>query len=160
MVNVPILLNLVTYLRGTMHMGVSDSATTITNFIGATSGFSLIGAFLSDSYISCSKTMLLFGPLEFLVIFLLVFWTSYSLQRYFAFSVILLDVTKIFCIFCCFTKCKLSTVDNTMIVSVRELNKELQYLKIDFEKGYPIYFKFWMKVSTFIFTSQRYSWFL
>ena len=89
-----------------MHMGVSDSATTVTNFIGATSGFSLIGAFLSDSYISRSKTMLLFGPLEFLVIFLLVFSTSYSLQRYFAFSVTLLNVTKIFCIFCCFTKCK------------------------------------------------------
>ncbi|XP_039818947.1 protein NRT1/ PTR FAMILY 4.4-like isoform X3 [Panicum virgatum] len=66
MVNVPILLNLVTYLRGTMHMGVSSSATTITNFVGATSGFSLIGAFLSDSYISRSKTILLFGPLEFL----------------------------------------------------------------------------------------------
>ena len=48
-------------------MGVSSSATTITNFVGATSGFSLIGAFLSDSYISRSKTILLFGPLEFLV---------------------------------------------------------------------------------------------
>lgn len=66
------------------------------------------------------------------------------LQRYFAFSVALLNAN-------------LSTVDNTVIVSVRELNKELQYLKIDFEKGYPIYFKFWVKVSTFIFTSQRYS---
>ncbi|PUZ47768.1 hypothetical protein GQ55_7G192800 [Panicum hallii var. hallii] len=66
MVNVPILLNLVTYLRGTMHMGVSGSATTVTNFVGATSGFSLIGAFLSDSYITRSKTILLFGPLEFL----------------------------------------------------------------------------------------------
>ena len=58
------------------------------------------------------------------------------LQRYFAFSVALLNAN-------------LSTVDNTVIVSVRELNKELQYLKIDFEKGYPNYFKFWMKVSTF-----------
>ncbi|XP_066350064.1 protein NRT1/ PTR FAMILY 4.3-like isoform X1 [Miscanthus floridulus] len=66
MVNVPILLNLVTYLRGTMHMGVSDSATTVTNFVGATSGFALIGAFLSDSYITRSRTILLFGPLEFL----------------------------------------------------------------------------------------------
>ncbi|KAL6903590.1 hypothetical protein ACP4OV_004403 [Aristida adscensionis] len=66
MVNVPILLNLVTYLHGTMHMGVSGSATTVTNLVGATSGFALIGAFLSDSYITRSKTILLFGPLEFL----------------------------------------------------------------------------------------------
>ncbi|CAL5026716.1 unnamed protein product [Urochloa decumbens] len=66
MVNVPILLNLVIYLRGTMHMGVAGSATTVTNLVGATSGFALIGAFLSDSYITRSRTILLFGPLEFL----------------------------------------------------------------------------------------------
>ncbi|CAO2035568.1 unnamed protein product [Urochloa humidicola] len=66
MVYIPIILNLVTYLHGTMHMGVSSSATTVTNFVGATSGFALIGAFLSDSYLTRSKTILLFGPLEFL----------------------------------------------------------------------------------------------
>ncbi|KAG2567084.1 hypothetical protein PVAP13_7NG221900 [Panicum virgatum] len=65
-VNIPILLNLVTYLHGTMHMGVSSSATTVTNFVGATCGFALIGAFLSDSYLTRSTTILLFGPLEFL----------------------------------------------------------------------------------------------
>ena len=66
-VNVPNMLNMVTYLHGTMHMGVSSSATTVTNVLGATSGFALIGAFLSDSYITRSRTILLFGPLEFLV---------------------------------------------------------------------------------------------
>ncbi|KAL6652481.1 hypothetical protein ACP70R_011406 [Stipagrostis hirtigluma subsp. patula] len=66
MVNIPIYLNLVTYLHGTMHMGVSGSATTVTNFVGATCGFALIGAFLSDSYITRSRTILLFGPLELL----------------------------------------------------------------------------------------------
>lgn len=66
MVNIPNVLNLVTYLHGTMHMGVSSSSTTVTNFIGATSGFALLGAFLSDSYITRSRTILLFGPLEFL----------------------------------------------------------------------------------------------
>ncbi|KAK1693873.1 hypothetical protein QYE76_010570 [Lolium multiflorum] len=65
-VKIPNLLNLVTYLRVTMHMGVSGSATTATNFFGATSGFGLIGAFLSDSYIARSRTMLLFGPFMFL----------------------------------------------------------------------------------------------
>ncbi|KAJ1271659.1 hypothetical protein BS78_06G143600 [Paspalum vaginatum] len=67
-VNVPNLLNMVTYLHGTMHMRVSSSATTVTNVLGATSGFALIGAFLSDSYITRSRTILLFGPLEFLVL--------------------------------------------------------------------------------------------
>ncbi|KAL6903591.1 hypothetical protein ACP4OV_004404 [Aristida adscensionis] len=66
MVYIPIFLNLVTYLHGTMHMGVSGSATTVTNFVGATCGFALIGAFISDSYITRSRTILLFGPLEFL----------------------------------------------------------------------------------------------
>ncbi|KAL6652478.1 hypothetical protein ACP70R_011403 [Stipagrostis hirtigluma subsp. patula] len=66
MVSIPNLLNWVTYLRGTMHMGVSGSATTVTNLAGATSGFALIGAFLSDSYITRSRTILLFGPLMFL----------------------------------------------------------------------------------------------
>jgi hypothetical protein len=66
-VNVPNMLNMVTYLHGTMHMGVSSSATTVTNVLGATAGFALIGAFLSDSYITRSRTILIFGPLEFLV---------------------------------------------------------------------------------------------
>ncbi|CAO2163605.1 unnamed protein product [Urochloa humidicola] len=59
MVQSPNLQNLVTYLRGVMHMGVSDASTTVTNFIGAMCGFALLGAFLSDSYIACSRTMLL-----------------------------------------------------------------------------------------------------
>lgn len=58
---------MVTYLHGTMHMGVSSSATTVTNVFGATAGFAMIGAFLSDSYITRARTILLFGPLEFLV---------------------------------------------------------------------------------------------
>jgi hypothetical protein len=55
-------------LSAWMHMGVSGSATTATNVFAATSGFALIGAFLSDSYITRSRTMLLFGPFMFLVI--------------------------------------------------------------------------------------------
>ncbi|EHA8590171.1 protein NRT1/ PTR FAMILY 4.6 [Cocos nucifera] len=59
-------LNLVKYLHGTMHMGISSSSTTVTNFIGATCGFSLLGAFVSDSYITRFKTVLVFGPVAFL----------------------------------------------------------------------------------------------
>ncbi|KAI3941302.1 hypothetical protein MKW92_033533 [Papaver armeniacum] len=59
-------LNLVTYLRGTMHMDVATSSTTVTNFIGVSCACALIGGFLSDSYITRFKTILIFGPLEFL----------------------------------------------------------------------------------------------
>ncbi|XP_026459767.1 protein NRT1/ PTR FAMILY 4.6-like [Papaver somniferum] len=59
-------LNLVTYLRGTMHMDVATSSTTVTNFIGVSCACALIGGFLSDSYITRFKTTVIFGPLEFL----------------------------------------------------------------------------------------------
>uniref|UniRef100_A0A1D1YSN1 Nitrate transporter 1.2 n=1 Tax=Anthurium amnicola TaxID=1678845 RepID=A0A1D1YSN1_9ARAE len=59
-------LNLVTYLHGTMHTGVASSSTTVTNFIGGTCAFALLGAFVSDSYITRLKTMLIFGPFQFL----------------------------------------------------------------------------------------------
>ncbi|KAF3330930.1 protein NRT1/ PTR FAMILY 4.6-like isoform X1 [Carex littledalei] len=64
--NVANLMNLVSYLHGTMHMGIASSATTATNFIGAMCMFSLVGAFISDSYIKRFHTMLIFGPLEVL----------------------------------------------------------------------------------------------
>jgi phosphate/sulfate permease len=80
---VPNLLNLVTYLQGTMHMGVSGSTTTATNFIGATSGFALIAAFLSDSYITRARTMLLFAPFMFLVICIFVSSVIYMVFEFF-----------------------------------------------------------------------------
>lgn len=54
--------NLVTYLHDTMHMGVARSSTLANNFVGAACGFALLGAFLSDSYISRFKTILIFVP--------------------------------------------------------------------------------------------------
>ncbi|WOL12770.1 protein NRT1/ PTR FAMILY 4.6 isoform X1 [Canna indica] len=60
------MLNLPTYLHGIMHEDVASSATTVTNLLGATCAFSLFGAFISDSYISRFKTILIFGPLGFL----------------------------------------------------------------------------------------------
>jgi len=67
MAYIPCSLNLVTYLHDTMHTGVAKSSTITTNFIGVSCAFALLGAFLSDSYIPRFKTMLIFGPLEFLV---------------------------------------------------------------------------------------------
>ncbi|CAO2163476.1 unnamed protein product [Urochloa humidicola] len=66
LVHVPNLQNMVTYLRGVMHIGVSDSSTTVTNFTAAMCGFALLGDFVSDSYIACSRTMLLSAPLVIL----------------------------------------------------------------------------------------------
>ncbi|CAL5006549.1 unnamed protein product [Urochloa decumbens] len=66
LVHVPNLQNMVTYLRGVMHIGVSDSSTTVTNFLAAMCGFALLGGFISDSYVACSRTMLLSVPLVIL----------------------------------------------------------------------------------------------
>lgn len=111
MVNVPNLLNLVTYIHGTMHMGVSSSATTVTNFVGATCGFSFIGAFLSDSYITRSTTILLFGPLEILVIRLLVYSVIYRIS-------IMIPVNCSFAIYmfsCYLLNENLPTIEKTII---------------------------------------------
>lgn len=73
LVHVPNAQNLVTYLRAVMHMGVSDATTTITNFVGAMCAFALLGGFLSDSYITSARTMLLSVPLVILV-FSIIFY--------------------------------------------------------------------------------------
>ena len=65
--NIPLILNLVSYLHGTMHMGVKDASTTSANFFGAICFFSFLGAFVSDSYIKRSYTMLIFAPIEIMV---------------------------------------------------------------------------------------------
>ncbi|CAL4911095.1 unnamed protein product [Urochloa decumbens] len=61
---IPMLFNLVSYLLGTMHMGIKDASTTATNFLGALCFFSVVGAFISDSYIKCFYTILIFAPIE------------------------------------------------------------------------------------------------
>jgi hypothetical protein len=61
-------MNLVTYLLGTMHMDVKDASTTSTNFFGAICFFSFLGAFISDSYVKRFYTILIFAPIEILVI--------------------------------------------------------------------------------------------
>ncbi|VAH31073.1 unnamed protein product [Triticum turgidum subsp. durum] len=60
-------MNLVTYLRGTMHMGVAEASTTASNFFAALQMFSIPAAFLADSYIKRFYTVLIFGPIEILV---------------------------------------------------------------------------------------------
>ncbi|GJM87688.1 hypothetical protein PR202_ga03666 [Eleusine coracana subsp. coracana] len=62
--NIPTMLNIVSFLHGTMHMGVADASTTATNFYGALCVFSFLGAFISDSYIKRFYTILIFAPVE------------------------------------------------------------------------------------------------
>ncbi|TVU51463.1 hypothetical protein EJB05_02895, partial [Eragrostis curvula] len=66
--NIPLILNLVSYLHGTMHMGIKDASTTSTNFFGAICFFSFLGAFISDSYIKRFYTILIFAPIEIMAI--------------------------------------------------------------------------------------------
>lgn len=64
--NIPMLLNVVSYLHGKMHMDIADASTTATNFFGAVCVFTFLGAFVSDSYITRFYTILIFAPIEIL----------------------------------------------------------------------------------------------
>lgn len=56
--------NLITYVFNEMHFPLPKSANIVTNFIGAVFLLSLLGGFLSDSYLGSFRTMLLFGLVE------------------------------------------------------------------------------------------------
>uniref|UniRef100_A0A0E0MEQ0 Uncharacterized protein n=1 Tax=Oryza punctata TaxID=4537 RepID=A0A0E0MEQ0_ORYPU len=62
--NIGNILNMVSYLRGTIHMGVAEASTTATNFFAALQVFSIPAALLADSYINRFYTILLFAPIE------------------------------------------------------------------------------------------------
>ncbi|VAI21923.1 unnamed protein product [Triticum turgidum subsp. durum] len=59
-------MNMVSYLRGTMNMGVAAAATTSTNFVAALQMFTVPAAFLADSYVKRFYTVLIFAPFEIL----------------------------------------------------------------------------------------------
>ena len=56
--------NLITYVLNEMHFPLSKSANIVTNFIGTVFLLSLLGGFLSDSYLGSFWTMLIFGFVE------------------------------------------------------------------------------------------------
>ncbi|CAI9116613.1 OLC1v1017807C1 [Oldenlandia corymbosa var. corymbosa] len=56
--------SLVTYFYGDMHFNLTKSANALTNLMGTTFLLSLVGAFISDTYLSRFKTTILFGCLE------------------------------------------------------------------------------------------------
>lgn len=67
MANLGTSVNSVTYFYAHMHYNLSDSANMLTNYMGTAFLLSLVGAFISHAYFTRSKTLLLFGAVEFLV---------------------------------------------------------------------------------------------
>ena len=61
------MVSLVLYFYGVMHFDLSNSANTLTNFMGSTFLLSLVGGFISDTYLNRFTTCLLFGSLEVMV---------------------------------------------------------------------------------------------
>ncbi|MED6209495.1 hypothetical protein PIB30_055257 [Stylosanthes scabra] len=58
------MVSMVLYFYGVMHFDLPSSANTLTNFLGSTFLLSLVGAFISDTYLNRLTTCLLFGSLE------------------------------------------------------------------------------------------------
>ncbi|KAK9167815.1 hypothetical protein Scep_003006 [Stephania cephalantha] len=56
--------NLITYVINEMHFPLSKSANIVTNFVGTIFILTLFGGFLSDSYLGCFWTILIFGFIE------------------------------------------------------------------------------------------------
>ncbi|KDP42512.1 hypothetical protein JCGZ_00309 [Jatropha curcas] len=56
--------NLITYVMNEMHFSLSRSANIVTNFVGTVFILALFGGYLSDSYLGCFWTMLIFGFVE------------------------------------------------------------------------------------------------
>lgn len=60
---------LVLYFHLEMHFDLSTAANTLTNFLGSTFLLTIVGGFISDTYLNRLYTCLLFGLLELMVCF-------------------------------------------------------------------------------------------
>lgn len=56
--------NLITFVFGELHFPLPQAANVVTNFVGTIFLLALLGGFLSDSYLGCFWTMLIFGFVE------------------------------------------------------------------------------------------------
>ncbi|KAF1869750.1 hypothetical protein Lal_00017326 [Lupinus albus] len=65
------MVSMVLYFYGVMHFDLSSSANTLTNFMGSTFLLSLLGGFISDTYLNRFITCLIFGSLEVLALAML-----------------------------------------------------------------------------------------
>ncbi|CAL0320909.1 unnamed protein product [Lupinus luteus] len=65
------MVSIVLYFYMVMHFDLASSANTLTNFMGSTFLLSLVGGFISDTYLNRLTTCLIFGSLEVLALVLL-----------------------------------------------------------------------------------------
>lgn len=61
------MVSLVLYFMYVMHFDLAGSSTTLTNFVGATFLLTIVGGFISDTYMTRLNTALLFGFFEIAV---------------------------------------------------------------------------------------------
>ncbi|OVA10918.1 Proton-dependent oligopeptide transporter family [Macleaya cordata] len=71
------MVSLVLYFMNVMYFDLSGSATTLTNFMGATFLLSLLGGFISDTYLNRLTTCLIFGFVELLGLMVLTIQAHY-----------------------------------------------------------------------------------
>ncbi|XP_062144147.1 protein NRT1/ PTR FAMILY 4.5-like isoform X2 [Alnus glutinosa] len=69
--------SLVLYFSFIMHFDLSGSATTTTNFLGTTFLLTLVGGFISDTYMTHLNTCVLFGGIQLLGYMLLIIQSHY-----------------------------------------------------------------------------------
>ncbi|KAF8387583.1 hypothetical protein HHK36_026237 [Tetracentron sinense] len=70
--------SMVLYFLFVMHFDLSGSATTTTNFLGTTFMLTLVGGFISDTYMNRLNTCLIFGALELMGYVLLIVQAHYQ----------------------------------------------------------------------------------
>ncbi|OAY59998.1 protein NRT1/ PTR FAMILY 6.3 [Manihot esculenta] len=71
-----IVVNLVTYLTGTMHLGNATSANTVTNFLGTSFMLCLLGGFIADTFVGRYLTIAIFATVQALGITVLTISTA------------------------------------------------------------------------------------
>ncbi|OAY73604.1 Protein NRT1/ PTR FAMILY 6.3, partial [Ananas comosus] len=59
-----IAVNLVTYLTGTMHLGNAEAANAVTNFLGTSFMFCLLGGFIADTFLGRYLTIAIFATIQ------------------------------------------------------------------------------------------------
>ncbi|XP_059650176.1 protein NRT1/ PTR FAMILY 4.5-like [Cornus florida] len=66
------------YFNHELHFNIAGAANTLTNFLGATFILSMVGGFVSDTYITRFHTVLLFGLVEVLALVLMTIQARYK----------------------------------------------------------------------------------
>ncbi|KAF5739928.1 Peptide transporter PTR1 [Tripterygium wilfordii] len=72
------MISLVLYFLGVMYFDIPTASNTLTNFMGATFLLSLVGGFISDTFLNRFHTVLLFGAIEILGLALVTIQARYK----------------------------------------------------------------------------------